>query len=330
MLVLLVLVSSSLLRDSPHGSRRDPPATPPATRHATHPRFDPRPAPRQTRDPPRDRPATHPATCPATHPVRLAARHTRGPSPASANAGANAFSLDCQFTEDGPPLRLSMDFWFMPVDEFMRMPVDKPLPRHQELRDMGLLVKRKMTVEDVMSGRFAADTAAVSHRWLTPEHFDPECAKIQKLRQVMLSNPSIQFLWVDWVCAPQWHGGGRTDEEEEEFRLILENILPFIFLGCTVIVLYERIYNQRFWPNVECWISTKMPTEDGLVPASEDRLRMKVYGIESTSGRDELSQMYVMGTWHTVNAQQAIEALSKNDILVTNARDKEVNLKAAG
>jgi hypothetical protein len=72
----------------------------------------------------------------------------------------------------------SMDFWLMPVCEFMRMPVDKPLPRHQDLRDMGLLVKRNMTVEDVLSGRFVADTAAVSHRWPIPDHFDPDCTKV--------------------------------------------------------------------------------------------------------------------------------------------------------
>jgi hypothetical protein len=227
--------------------------------------------------------------------------------------------------QDG--LLATMAFWFMPVDEFMRMPVDKPLPRHQELRDMGLLVKRTMTAEDVLSGRFVADTAAVSHRWPVPEHFDPDCTKMAKLREVLTSNPSIKNLWVDWICAPQWHGGGRTDEEEKEFSLILENILPFIFLGCTVIVLYERIYNQRFWPNVECWISTKMPTEDGLAPASEDRLRMQVHGINSADGHDKASRMYLLGTWHNADAPEAIQALARNDILVTNARDKEVNLK---
>jgi hypothetical protein len=185
-------------------------------------------------------------------------------------------------------------------------------------------------VEDVLSGRFAADTAAVSHRWPTPEHFDPKCTKIAKLREILSSTPSIKFLWIDWVSAPQWHGGGRTDEEEEEFRLILENILPFIFLGCSVIVLYERIYNQRFWPNVECWIGTKMPTEDGLVPASENRLRIQVYGIESASGQDHVNLAFVLEMWHAADAQQAVHVLSKNDVLVTNARDKEVNLKVVG
>jgi hypothetical protein len=143
-----------------------------------------------------------------------------------------------------------MEFWLLPVVEFMRMPADKPLPRHQELRDKGLLVKREMNIQGVLAGTYSADTAAISHRWTVPEHADPDCAKVLKLQTILKDSPSIEYLWMDWACAPQWHGGGRTDEEETEFRLILENILPFIFLGCQVIVLYERAYSQRFWPNV--------------------------------------------------------------------------------
>merc|ERR1712194_315737 len=137
----------------------------------------------------------------------------------------------------------------------------------------------------------------------------------------------IKFLWIDWVCAPQWHGGGRPESEDQEVRLILQNILPFIFLGCTVIVLYERIYNQRFWPNVECWISTKTPTEDGLVPSSEDMLRVRVHGIDSVKGKDKMNTAVVLESWHKADAQEAIHVLSQNDILVTNAKDKEINLK---
>jgi len=224
----------------------------------------------------------------------------------------------------------SMDFWFIPAEEVLRMQPNEPIPRHQELRDAGLLVKRTMSLDDVLAGRFVADTAAVSHRWPEPHHFDPDCSKLRVLQEILANDPSIRFLWIDWVCAPQWNGGGRTTAEDEEFSLILENILPFIFLGCTVIVLYERIYNQRFWPNVECWISTKMPTESGLVPASEDKLRMRVYGIDSATGNDTANTAYLLGSWLHSDAQKAILTLSHKDILVTNAKDKEINLKVVG
>ncbi|CAK0795826.1 unnamed protein product [Prorocentrum cordatum] len=267
---------------------------------------------------------------------RRLGRHKPDASPANetndsaeeTNDSAEETEDSAEETEDGPAgLLESMDFWFIPVDEVMRRPADSPLPRHQECRDSGMLVKKHMTLDGVLSGQFAGEMAAVSHRWPVPEHFDPECVKLRKLQEVLENNPSIKFLWIDWVCAPQWHGGGRTDEEEQEFRMILENILPFIFLGCKVIVLYERIYNQRFWPNVECWISTKTPTEDGLVPANEDCLRVQVYGIHSASGKDKASRAQVLKFWHSAGTQEAIATLSHDDILVTNAKDKEINLK---
>jgi len=243
---------------------------------------------------------------------------------------ARAVAEPSQDQSAGYSLRECMDFWFMSADEIMRMPADSPLPRHQELRDMGLLTKREMNIDDVISGRFADDTAAVSHRWPVPHHFDPDCTKLRTLQEIVMKTPSIKYFWIDWVCAPQKHGGGRSDEEEVEFHLILENILPFIFLGCRVIVLYERVYAQRFWPNVECWMATKMATQDGLVPATSDRLRVHVHGLHSRRGKDQLNTADVLGMWHEASAQEAIAALSQDDILVTNAKDKEINLKVVG
>merc|ERR1712194_982368 len=172
-----------------------------------------------------------------------------------------------------------MEFWFFPASKFMRIPLGKELPSYHTLRNNGDLVKWKMNFDDVLSGKYISDTAAVSHRWGAEGHFDPDGSKMLKLQIMLQNNPSIEYVWIDWLCAPQLRGGRRTDAEEVEFRLILENVLPFIFLGCTVFILYDRIYNQRFWPNVECWIATKMPTEAGLVPASEERLRIQVNDI---------------------------------------------------
>ena len=69
-------------------------------------------------------------------------------------------------------------------------------------------------------------------------------------------------------------------------------------------------------------MSTKMPTEDGLVPASEDRLRVQVHGIHSASGMDEELQVRLLQDWHKKDAQSAIATLSHEDILVTNAKDR--------
>ena len=131
----------------------------------------------------------------------------------------------------------------------------------------------------------------------------------------------------NFLCAPQRHGGCRTDALHNVFSLLLENVMPFIFLGCTVIVLYERIYNQRFWPNVECWIATKMPSKEGLVPATEPHLRIRVLGIRSARANDSANRAFLLDTWHSASTLDVIKSLSADDILVTNQKDKEINLK---
>jgi len=222
------------------------------------------------------------------------------------------------------------EFWFMPVAAFMALPDDQPLPPQQELRDRGLLVKRSISMKDVVNGSMATDTAAVSHRWDTPSHPDPECFKIKKLKSVLGEMPLIKFLWMDFICAPQWLDGRRTPEEEAEFRNILVNILPYMYLGATVLVLYERIYGQRFWPCVETWVSTKTPTKNGLEPSPQSRQRTHFFGMLSMEGRDQEVTTFMLSIWRKMSTQQAVDTLGKADILVTNEKDKEVNLRVVG
>jgi len=63
------------------------------------------------------------------------------------------------------------------------------------------------------------------------------------------------------------------------------------------------------------------------MPATDDRLRIQVHGIRSARGMDESSRSFLLSAWHSKSAWDAISALSEEDILVTNLRDKEVNLK---
>jgi len=54
---------------------------------------------------------------------------------------------------------------------------------------------------------------------------------------------------------------------------------------------------------------------------------VQVYGIHSASGKDKASRAQVLKFWHSAGTQEAIATLSHDDILVTNAKDKEINLK---
>ena len=75
-----------------------------------------------------------------------------------------------------------------------------------------------VTVVQVLTGALAKDTGASSHRWLEEEHFDPDGSEVCKLKKI-----SPQFgaksVWLDWMCVPQWHGGGRTEDEKQYFRV---------------------------------------------------------------------------------------------------------------
>jgi len=225
----------------------------------------------------------------------------------------------------------SRDFWFVPAAVFLGLPDDRPMPCHQTLRDRGVLVRRSLAWEDIASGRVAENTAAVSHRWKEHRHPDPDMGKLRKLKIVLRSSANIEFLWIDWMCAPQKFRddgslGGRTAEESQEFDDILKSILPCLFLAAQVIILWDRQYNSRFWPNVESWTAMQMPTPRGLVPAPAKRLRARFFGIASADGQDKHVKQLMMASWHNKTANEAVGVLAADDILVTNAKDKTIGL----
>ena len=70
-----------------------------------------------------------------------------------------------------------------------------------------------------------------------------------------------------------------------------------------------------------------MPSKEGLVPATEPHLRIRVLGIRSARANDSANRAFLLDTWHSASTLDAIKALSADDILVTNQKDKEINLK---
>ncbi|CAK0824177.1 unnamed protein product [Prorocentrum cordatum] len=87
---------------------------------------------------------------------------------------------------------------------------------------------------------------------------------------------------------------------------------------------HQSDQNAELLKTMDCCF-LPMATEDGSVPATEDRPRVKVHGIESTQLFN--STRMVLDSWHHADAQKAIRTLSQKDILVTNAKDKEINSK---
>jgi hypothetical protein len=82
----------------------------------------------------------------------------------------------------------------------------------------------------------------LSHRWLSPEHPDPDGKQLALLRQRMGPH---DWCWVDYTCLPQ---RPRTPEEEALFRRSMR-LLPSFMFGREFIVLRCRsdAYFERAW-----------------------------------------------------------------------------------
>ena len=93
--------------------------------------------------------------------------------------------------------------------------------------------------------------------------------------------------------------------------------------------MFDFMYDQRFWPNAEFWIATSTATDEGLVPASEDGSRVLVYGLGAFEGRDEICKTRMFSAWRSTTAEEAMEFLYQDDVLVRNKTDKDIVLKAA-
>jgi hypothetical protein len=217
-------------------------------------------------------------------------------------------------------------FWFMTRDTFMGLHDYLPVDPHQILRDKKMLIQRRVKWSEVLDGSLAKNTASVSHRWLKQDHFDDKGSKIRKLKAILRNMPDIEFIWLDFLCAPQGCIE-RTEEEYAEFKYIIKNIIPFVYLGTRVIVLYDREYNQRFWPLMETWSAMQMPTPNGLTPATPELLRVCFFGMYSMEGEDKSIHHMLMANFHNKWAQEVADILIEDDIKVTNQSDKAGCLK---
>jgi hypothetical protein len=191
-----------------------------------------------------------------------------------------------------------------------------------------------ITSQDVISGKARRGKGVVSHRWSRHNHIDPDCVKLRKLKEVLRNDPSIEYLWLDWISIPQnfldnGAEGVHTAEDKAELDLTLKNVLSYLYLGCTVFLLWDASCSKRFWTSAEAWTSMRAVTEEGVVPAYSDRLRLQLFVISGDEGfGDEVAHEFVTDLWLHRSAQETAAMLRSGEYAATNARDKEVNIEA--
>ena len=94
-----------------------------------------------------------------------------------------------------------------------------------------------------------------------------------------------------------------------------------------MVILYDNQDNGRFWPCVECWSSFQVATPNGLESEKEDhRLRAAFVCVAAREGTEVQAQSFMEKQWRHVTSEQAVSRLLGPDLLVTNKKDKEVQV----
>eukprot|EP00966_Prymnesium_polylepis_P148867 3439278-Prymnesium_polylepis.1 len=103
-------------------------------------------------------------------------------------------------------------------------------------------------VEPVEAERYLGEgkVASLSHRWLTPEHPDPESFTIGKLCEHFLQQPisrHFEAIFIDFCSLPQKSPGGvdRTQEEQVTFKAGLELMSPMYASPYTLVVQQKQL-----------------------------------------------------------------------------------------
>jgi len=140
-----------------------------------------------------------------------------------------------------------------------------------------------------------------------------------------------RFARIDDSCASRVRSyaslpqGQRTAIETDEFAVGLHNA-NLLYLFCSVLIIFDLRYVQRFWPQFEAFLSMRTVTEKGLSPTEEPKLRCHVRCINAAADASEQYKRALLDTWLPKQAVDAHKFLKNDDIAVTNASDKDIQL----
>ena len=100
-----------------------------------------------------------------------------------------------------------------------------------------------------------------------------------------------------------------------------------LYLGTTVLILYDLSYASRFWTQFEAWLGMQFATPNGLKSAvGTQNVRYHIVCIHGAAAQSEAHTKVLVDTWATKTPQQAFDFLSKPDVMVTNQSDKQGQL----
>ena len=213
-------------------------------------------------------------------------------------------------------------FWFIRAAKLRDFSGTTP-PQMQELRrnHPDWLEQRKISFADGYAGCYVSNTLVISHCWEDPTQPDGKGVRFAAIKEHLLSNPAIEWVWFDFWSMPQ--GRYKSKTEDIEFSVMLPNI-NLLFLFCRVLILLDVSYMSRFWTQFEAFLSFRKVTANGLDSTPEGEQRDTIVCIHNADpefGPPKLRKM-----WADKTAEQAYAILEKPDVKVTNQKDKDVQL----
>jgi hypothetical protein len=100
-----------------------------------------------------------------------------------------------------------------------------------------------------------------------------------------------------------------------------------LYLGTTVLILFDLSYLSRFWTQFEAWLGMQFATPNGLKSAvGTVNARYHIVCIQNAAAQADAFAKVLTDQWATKTPQQAFDFLSKPDVTVTNQSDKEGQL----
>jgi hypothetical protein len=215
---------------------------------------------------------------------------------------------------------LECSFWFVDADSLRRAATPR-LPKMQTLRtqEPHRLVQKTIGFVEGISGAYK-NILVVSHRWETPTDPDPTGAQALAVQVYLKAHPEIDAVWFDFSSMPQ--GRNKTERESAEFKEMLPNI-NLLYLTCSVLILMDRSYMNRFWTQFEAYLSMRAITSDGLTNAEDPQARvtiMTLHGLHALQGNVLLLE------WSNKTPDEAHAILAGQDVIVTNQSDKDIQL----
>lgn len=111
------------------------------------------------------------------------------------------------------------------------------------------LLAQERVFPEFNKAKLAKDSAGpkyfVSHRWLTPQHPDPDGRHLKLLQEHARQHPDASY-WVDYSCLPQ----SRDADDANLFRRTLPKIASIQAKASTIVILAPD-YDERLWCHIE-------------------------------------------------------------------------------